>query len=282
MIEMSAAQTQFVVLAPAGVARSRMFTFRDLEFSRRRYEDLLTKLQRFRGRVYLQDGAISAKELTADGRHRLDIDERSWHVLAVDRQGDVCACVRYLQESPDTDFHDLWIREAAIARCPTWGGYFRRAVEQERATARNKRVQFAEVGGWAVAESRRGTTDPMRMILGVCGLSKILGGSIGVATATVRHGSAAILRRLGLSPLAVNGVALPAYYDPHYGCEMEALRFDSDRPNPKYSTWIDQLRNSLELAPVVCKTNRAAEWVDSVRVLESPKLPAPYPLFMAS
>jgi len=281
MIEMSAAQTQFVILAPSGVARSRMFMFRDLEVSGRRYEDLLADLQRFRGRVYFQDGAISAKELTADGRHRLDIDERSWHVLAVDQEGEICACVRYLPESPNTDFQDLWIREAAIGHCPSWGGYFRRAVEQERAKAQNKRVQFAEVGGWAVAESRRGTTDPLRMILGVWGLSKILGGCVGVATATVRHGSAAILRRLGLSPLAVNGVPLPAYYDPHYGCEMEALRFDSDRPNPKYSSWIDQLRNLLELAPVVCKTNRAAEWVASVRVLETPRLPAPYPLSMA-
>ena len=55
-------------------------------------------------------------------------------------------------------------------------------------------------------------------------------------------------------------MAVPAYYDPHYGCEMEALRFDSDLPNPKYRKWIDELREYLELAPVVCKPGRAAEW----------------------
>jgi hypothetical protein len=281
MIDTSVAQTQFVVLAPAGVATSRLFRFREIEWVGRRYEDLLAKVQRFRGMVYCRDGAISPDKLTSDGRHRLDIDERSWHVLGLDRTGEVCACVRYLPESSDVDFSRLWIREAAIAGCPKWGAYFRRAVEQERAKARAKGIDFAAVGGWAVAEGRRWTTDPLRMILGVWGLSKILGGCVGVATATVRHGSAVILRRIGLTSLVANGVALPAYYDPHYQCEMEALRFDSDLPNPKYRGWIEELRGQLQLSPVICKAIRAAEWATPVRVPAPPPLPLPIPLPMA-
>src|SRR5205823_4072124 len=165
MIDTSAAQTQFLILAPAGVATHPIRRFRDIQSSGRRYDELLAQLQRFRGSVYCHDGAISPSELTADGRHRLSIDERSWHVLAVDRSGQVCAGVRYLPESPAVDFSKLWIREAAVVRCPTWGDYFRRAVEQERAKARAKAVHFAEVGGWAVAEARRWTPDPLRMIL---------------------------------------------------------------------------------------------------------------------
>ena len=281
MIDLSAAQTQLVTLAPARVSSSRTFRFRNIHSAGRRYDELLAKLQRFRGMVYSRDGAIPPKELTSDGRHRLDIDERSWHVLAMDAQGEVCGCVRYLPENTAEDFGDLWVRDAAIASCPTWGSYFRRAVEQERAKARAKGVDFAEVGGWAVAESRRWTTDPLRMILGVWGLSKILGGCVGVATATVRHGSAVILRRIGLSSLFASGVEVPSYYDPHYGCEMEALRFDSDLPNPKYRKWIEELRSDLEKAPVVYKTDRGMEWAAPVRVLEPPKLPVPFPLSIA-
>jgi hypothetical protein len=231
--------------------------------------------------VYCRDGAVSPQELTPDGRHFLGIDERSWHVVALDGGEKVCGCVRYLPEEADADFADLWIREAAISRCPTWGEYFRRAVEQERVRARAKNVDFAEVGGWAVAEDRRWTIDPLRMILGVWGLSRILGGCVGVATATVRHGSAMILRRIGLRSLGSTGVDLPSYYDPHYGCEMEALRFDSDLPNPKYRKWIEELRSSLELAPVVYRGSRMAAWTGPLRVLEPPRLPAPFPLTIA-
>src|SRR5581483_4223317 len=114
MIDTSTAQTQLVTLAPAREAVSGRHRFKNVQASGRRYDEFLAKLQRFRGRVYCGDGAISPNELTADGRHELDIDERSWHVVAVDSDGEVCGCVRYLAESRSTDFADLWIREAAI------------------------------------------------------------------------------------------------------------------------------------------------------------------------
>jgi hypothetical protein len=231
--------------------------------------------------VYLRDGAIPPSELTADGRHRLDIDEYSWHVLSLNSLGEVCGCVRYLSESTARGFDDLWIRDAAIAQCPTWGGYFRRAVDQERTKARKKNFDFAEVGGWAVADERRCTTDPLRIILAVCGLARMLGGCVGLATATVRHGSALILRRIGLAPLVIHGVEVPPYYDAHYGCEMQALRFDTDFPNLKYRTWIEDIRSELEQSPLICRINKSAEWRAPVHVIQSPKLPAPFPLSVA-
>src|SRR5581483_3874751 len=281
MIETSEGPTQLVTLAPARVANSRTFQFRNVCSSGWRYDELLGKLQRFRGMVYLRDGAIERSELTSDGRHRLDIDEHSWHILAVGPDGEVCGCARYLSESKAKDFDDLWIREAAITRCPTWGRHFRRAVEQEKARAKRKNFDFAEVGGWAVADDRRCTMDPLRIILAVCGLARMMGGCVGLATATVRRGSAFILRRIGLSPLVVNGVEVPSYYDAHYGCEMQALRFDTDFPNPKYRNWIEHLRSELEQAPLICRINQSAEWRAPVHVIEPPKLPAPFPLSVA-
>src|SRR5437868_5122685 len=130
MIDTSSAQTQLVILSPSRVALPRLFRFKNIQASSRRHDELLAKLQRFRGSVYCKDGAIPANELTSDGRHRLNIDERSWHVMAVNSEGKICGCVRYLPENSGTDFDDLWIRESAISRCPSWGDSFRRAVEQ--------------------------------------------------------------------------------------------------------------------------------------------------------
>ena len=46
------------------------------------YHRLLHDAQRLRGRVYLEDGAISEAQLTSDGRHWQPLDATSWHVLA--------------------------------------------------------------------------------------------------------------------------------------------------------------------------------------------------------
>jgi hypothetical protein len=96
-----------------------------------------------------------------------------------------------------------------------------------------------------------------------------------VATATVRHGSAAILRRIGLRPLRADNLELPPYYDPHYHCEMEALRFDSDFPNPKYARAIDELSAQLESVPVVCHVDKIPDWRDFLCGIDLPAAKQP-------
>ena len=132
------------------------------------------------------------------------------------------------------------------------GRQFRSAVEWQMADARRMRVGFGEVGGWAVAADRRWTLEPLKIILATYGLLELLGSCIGVATATFRHSSATILRRIGLESLCADGVELPPYFDERYGCEMEVLRFDSRFPSPKYRAWVAEFSASLADAPVIC------------------------------
>src|SRR5579872_4405515 len=192
-------QTQFVILPPSRFVVSRVF--RNLEPDNRRHDELLAEMQRFRGGVYASDGAIQAEDLTSDGRHAVEVDDLSWHVLSLDQNNRVCACLRYIEEKQARGFDDLWVRHAALARCPTLGGKFREAVESEMNRARKMRIRFGEVGGWAVAESHRWTMEPLRIILATYGLLQLLGGCAGVATATFRHSAATILRRIGLTSL---------------------------------------------------------------------------------
>ena len=113
-------------------------------------------------------------------------------------------------------------------------------------------IGFAEVGGWAVAEDHRWTLEPLRIILAAYALAELLGGCAGVATATFRHSSAMILRRIGLSSIMSDGQEMPPYYDPNYRCQMEVLQFNSRQPNPKYRDSVCELSSLLTAAPVVC------------------------------
>lgn len=260
---MTSFQSEFLILPPARSAPPRVF--RNTELNPCQYNQMLAEMQRLRGSVYLRDGAIQEHELTPDGRHELAVDEHSWHILLLDDAGRVSGCLRYLEENKASRFDQLWIRQSALTNCPIWGEKFRRAVQLEMERAARKQMSFGEVGGWAVAQERRGTVDPLRMVLVTCGLFRLLGGCVGLATATVRHGSASILRRIGLTPLTVNGLSLPPYYDPHYQCQMEALRFDSDFPNLKYAKAIEELSDMMELMPVVCCEDRAPVWGGRLR-----------------
>jgi len=123
--------------------------------------------------------------------------------------------------------------------------------------ARKERMLFGEVGGWAIAPERRCTIEPLRTILATYGLLRLLGGVTGIATATHRHGSAPILRRIGLSALEGGGLEMPPYYDPQYQCDMEILRFDSRYPAAKYETWTGELTSFLQTTPVVCAKHLA-------------------------
>jgi hypothetical protein len=198
------------------------------------YQNLITSMQRLRGTIYLEDGAIRQEQLTPDGRHIAETDGRSWHVLLVEGANRVAGCARYTPYPSHVPFQSLGVSRCALAYSDEWRGRLHAAVAQEVAAARHERISFVEVGGWALAAELRGTAEALRMVMASYALARLLGGCIGLCTATHRHHSSAILRRIGGRPLQADGVELPPYYDATYGCQMEVLRFDSRMPNERY------------------------------------------------
>lgn len=245
----SAGQTRLVLLAPPGAHVPGVF--RNQQYDSARHEKLLGDMQRFRGRVYLQDGAIERDELAEEGRHRVEVDGDSWHLLAMDGCGAICGCVRYCAHDDGASFSDLWVRHSALANSSVWGRKFRSAVESGMEQARRRKVSYVEVGGWAISEERRWTVEALRIALATYGLARTLGGCIGITTATMRHCSASILRRLGGSTLPAGESGLPPYYDPQFKCDMEVLHFDSEYPAPKYDHVVDQLCSDILAVPVI-------------------------------
>jgi hypothetical protein len=244
--------TPLIILAPAeGEVPD---SFLQVEEDQELHERLLAEMQTLRGARYLKDGAITPQQLSADGRHQLAVDEKSWHLLALNKDGTVCGGARCRKTSNRIAFSELGVGCSSLAQSDVWGRKLRAAVEADLELARRRDVAYFEFGGWAVAEEYCCTTEALRIALGLYSVSRSLGGGIGITAATRRNHSSSILRRIGGRALATDGVELPHYYDPQYTCEMEILRFESETPNPRYEVWIEEIRAHLLTAPVVrCK-----------------------------
>jgi len=242
---------RIVLIAPFEDSVSNFFQRVDVNAAR--HAALLADVQRFRGAIYLHDGAIQHHELSADGRHETPEDEKAWHMVLLNKRQEVSACALYLEHRPSVNPDELRARHCPLAHQVEWRSTLWKAIKGELAKARRETLKFAELGGWAVAPESRRTSGPLAMALAVYGFSRRDGGALGMTTATFRHCSAVILERLGGSRFEVEGETLPPYFDERYNCMMEMLRFDSRRPNPKYISLIDQLRDKLAHAEVIAR-----------------------------
>lgn len=218
-----------------------------------RHTYLLRSAQQLRGRCYLADGAILPEHVLSDGRLAMPDDDRSWHFVVITSDDRVVGCVRYALFDPvAASFHDLRISELVRFTGQEWSGKLVSAVRTDLLLARLRGSFYAELGGWAVAEEYRGTKLALETMLASYAWGELVrGGCICSCTATVRHGSASILRRIGGSPLANKDGPLSSYWDPRYGCEMEVLRFDSRIVQPRYQQLVLEMRSTLKGTPVL-------------------------------
>src|SRR5262245_47441259 len=86
---------RLVVLAPPSGALPAVFeqVVPDVD----RYNDFIRQLQRFRGRIYVKDGALRPDQLTSDGRHHTTEDTKSWHLILTEPDGQVGGCIWYFE-----------------------------------------------------------------------------------------------------------------------------------------------------------------------------------------
>jgi hypothetical protein len=215
------------------------------------HQRFLAEAQRLRGRIYVEDGAIRSRTLTADGRHVQPADDLGWHLLTIDDHDRVTSCLRYRAHRPGVAFSELAVSRAINAQSPALRGVMRDGIQAELDCARRRGFSYIELGGWAISEKLRCTMQAINTLVTVYALSQLLGGAHGLSTATTRHHSSTILKRIGGASLMAGGVEIPPYYDPHYGCEMELLRFDSTTPNPRYAGLIEACCDELREITVV-------------------------------
>jgi hypothetical protein len=261
-------EKRLMLVAPPDAPVPGCFT--NVTADRARHKKLVREMQRLRGSVYLQDGAVRPSQLTPDGLHRTPEDDKSWHLLMLNGSGKVSSCAWYMEHDETAQFEDLRVRNCALARTEGWRDRLWRAVESELQRARQDGLRYAEVGGWAVAKECRCTSEGLLLALAAYSLGRTMGGALGLTTATVRHSSSTILRRLGGSALDAGDALVPPYYDPKYGCEMELLRFDSRRPSAKYGSLIELLGSKIANVSVVATSLTEAAAAGTVPVVAAP------------
>lgn len=222
------------------------------------YGTFLAEAQKLRGKSYVDMGALDASQLTPDGRQLSDVDDRSWHLLTLGERGQVLGCLRYLPHPVTVSFSELIVARSALAKSERWGKHLRAAVAGELKRARRIGCSYAEIGGWAIAEALRCTTEAVRMIVRAYALAQLSGGALGLTTASLRSCSASILRRIGGRKLGVDGVELPSYSDAQFNStEVEILGFDSSSLHFRYRKWMEESMNHLTHVPVILRANRA-------------------------
>jgi len=251
LIESSTAsiEQQLVLVAPpqANLAEA----FNNVTVDAFKHQELIRQMQRLRGAIYLEEGNVRRDELTADGRHETAEDHKSWHILMTDGRGQIRSCALYLEHDNTASIRDLRVRHCPLVKNPDWKAKVKSAVETEMARARSAGLRFAELGGWAIQKERRGTPEGLMMALVTYGLSRTLGGALGITTANVAHSCSSILRRLGGAYLEFDGMPIPAYFDPRYNTEIELLRFDSRCSSTKYTSLIDLVKGKLANVSIV-------------------------------
>lgn len=244
---------KFVVLAPWETAIPS--SFEAVYHDREVHAKLMSRMQQLRGRIYLEDGAITSSHLDSEGRHHMPGDAESWHLLRTRDDGSVSGCARILVHPRNVLYSQLRVASSALAKCPTWGPALRNCMELEIANAAKTGEYVTEPGGWALAEDLRGTTEALAIAVGALAWGQICGGSVGLMTATARHGSATMLRRLGGKPVELEGRPPAPYFDSSYGCEMELLRFESQALNSRFATLLERTRQLLVNSTVIEATS---------------------------
>jgi hypothetical protein len=138
-------ERRLVLLAPPSISIPK--SFRNVTLDRRRHQQLVHEMQRLRGSIYLQDGAIQPEQLSMDGLHRTPEDGKSWHLLMLNAEQRVSSCVWYLEHDEATSFEHLRVRNCPLAQAEGWREKLWQAIESELSSARRLGLRYAEVGG---------------------------------------------------------------------------------------------------------------------------------------
>ncbi len=239
---------QFKILAPS--RREIPNTLEQSAVGSRLHSDLMFDLQLLRGEVYREYAGIAAT-LQPDGRHWHQLDDPSWHVILQNADGRILGCARYRPNI--TSFEQLICSKAAVAVSPTTGPVFRATFAQEQAKARARGLHYGEASAWAMSADSRCSTAAVNIALMGFALGEMLGGGLGLTTASTRHQASSILRRLGGVPFA----DFEPYYEPMFDCSIELLQFDISLFKDRYKAKLEQMKAELRRTPVICPVTEA-------------------------
>jgi hypothetical protein len=220
------------------------------------YQEVIEEIQRFRGYVYVQDKAIPSSALDEQGRHYSEYDYRAWHIIFRERRQELCGAIRVglvdYGDYGDTEESDPLQVLQFLSHIPSdTKAPLETAVRRFLDNCRTLAPSICEPGAWAVAEDVRKSRVAPILAASIWSLGRVMGGGIGVATATTRHGSADILKKMGGFDLFLNGMPLVPFYDSYHQCYIELIGFDSDYLNPRLEPTVAEVQDYISNLPII-------------------------------
>jgi hypothetical protein len=204
---------------------------------------VIADAQRLRASMYLQDEAIKPSDVTADGRYISPLDQNGVHFAVYENSGCV-GCIRLNLHPTPVSAERLFLSHLINRFDEPFRSKYQSAINGFLGWSTAVGASFVgEVGGWAAAATQSNAKiHSVQLAIAVFAFSRFVN-SVGLASAAVRHGSNAMLTRIGGFPVRDKREELPSVYDRHYGCEMQILGFGQE-PHPRFRRSVDDQRRA--------------------------------------
>jgi hypothetical protein len=237
------------VLAPPGF-EDRNQVFAGFRRDPQQRQTRLEQIQRFRGKIYCEDGAIRPWDLDENECHRVDLDNHSWHFFILNARHEMTGCLRVAHYDGFPEVNRLKVKETLGRLHPEISEKYRKAIGAFLHESLEKGwSSFAEIGGWAVHKSAQNC----KALLLICAGWALAGlfDFVVLATAARRNNSSRILRRMGGFSLVHENTELGPVYDPYYACEIEIMGFEPTKIHPRFEDSVQVLKTHFQESMVV-------------------------------
>ncbi|GAA4412991.1 hypothetical protein GCM10023187_40760 [Nibrella viscosa] len=214
------------------------------------YEQTIAEIQRFRGRIYVQDQAIPASALDRSGRHYTKLDYASYHVIIRNQEGAITGVMRIPTYVSGAAVWFLQLYHVLERMEPGQKALYSFAIQHFIDQSASKYPFIVEPGGWAVdrqiSEKLTGTV----LAASCWAFCQLIGGAVAVATATVKHNAADLLRMMG-GINCLQGTTNARFFDSFHQCELELIFFQSDKINPRFAAMVEAIKEQWQQREVV-------------------------------
>lgn len=214
----------------------------------RLYDEAIKNIQLFRGRVFVEDRLLPSTALDATGRHNVEADYKSWHLVLEGGQGEVCGTMRlkvFRIDREPINLERLQLYGFMSRMHPELRESVETGVYKFIADSAKSYSYFTEVGGWAVGEDQRKTVLGPVLAASLWGLARASGGGTGIATARIQNQASEILQRMGGMEIFAYGSALPPFYDSYHACEHQLLGFDSEYLSSRLEATVADIKTHI-------------------------------------
>jgi hypothetical protein len=192
------------------------------------HDEALTRIQRFRGSVYEDQGEVPLNAVRVGRRYTLSCDSQNFHLVLNEPSGALAACLRFRYHPASTTASGLKMFEAVRRMAPSEGVAQSSAINTILADSRSRGLWVVEMSGLAVARAYWDSPVVRLLTLSVLALVRYVGDGIVLGQIPDRPGA-------------------DAYFEGYERTAGSLVHLDSTRVSGRMEKPVEELRASLLL-----------------------------------